>query len=479
MLPGCLALTGDSTRSKPVATQKEARSLMSDLSPLAGSIRADQLNGGCFCVGVDQAALAAALDRETEIPGFAGDLAKTHPWLFARSPVFLPAETLGRMMDVVAAAETAVVLPAYREAALAWTPPLARRDPGPLGAFMGYDFHVTPVGPKLIEINTNAGGAFLNAVLARSQQACCAGVVAGVDAPEPATFQQHIGEMFRNEWRLQNGSGTPATVAILDDDPMAQALYPEFRLAQAQLRAVGLEVLIGDPRDLKLEGDALTLGGVRVDIVYNRLVDFLLEEPAHAVLRQAYERDLVVVTPNPHIYSRLADKQNLTLLSDPERLDRWGLGADHAAVLAATVPRTVLVRPENAAELWADRRNWFFKPVRGHASKAAYRGAKLTRRVWEEIKTAAYVAQAYAAPGERRIQPDDEPVSLKVDVRLYTYGGRMLLAAARLYQGQTTNMRTPGGGFAPVLVLPAVAVNTDPCAGGGVPEHGTACQDRL
>ena len=27
----------------------------------------------------------------------------------------------------------------------------------------------------------------------------------------------------------------------------------------------------------------------------------------------------------------------------------------------------------------------------------------------------------------------------------------MLLVAARLYQGQTTNFRTPGGGFSPVL----------------------------
>ena len=438
---------------------------MSDLSLLAGAGRADELNGGCFCVAVDQGVLSAALDRETQTPGFAEDLARTHPWLFAQSPVFLPAETLDQMMDVVAAAETAVVLPGYREAARAWTPALARRDPGPLGAFMGYDFHVTPAGPKLIEINTNAGGAFLNAVLARSQQACCAGVIAGLESPGPATFQQLIGEMFRNEWRLQNGRGTPATLAILDDDPLEQALYPEFRLAQAQLRAVGLETLIGDPRDLKLEGDALTLGGVRVDIVYNRLVDFLLEEPAHAILRLAYERDLAVVTPNPHIYSRLADKQNLTLLSDPERLSRWGLAAEHVAVLAAAVPPTVLVRPENAAELWADRRNWFFKPVRGHASKAAYRGSKLTRRVWEEIKASAYVAQAYAAPGIRRIQPDDAPVSLKVDVRLYTYGGRLLLAAARLYQGQTTNMRTPGGGFAPVLVLPSVADGADACVG--------------
>jgi hypothetical protein len=28
------------------------------------------------------------------------------------------------------------------------------------------------------------------------------------------------------------------------------------------------------------------------------------------------------------------------------------------------------------------------------------------------------------------------------------------LIAARLWQGQTTNFRTPGGGFAPVLTVP-------------------------
>ncbi|PZO32572.1 MAG: hypothetical protein DCE92_14065, partial [Alphaproteobacteria bacterium] len=129
---------------------------MSDLSTSNGSVRASQLNGGCFCVEVDQTTFAAALDRETEIPGFAAELAQTHPWLFARSSVFLSAETLDQMIAVVAAAETAVMLPAYRGAAAAWNPPLARRDPGPRGVFMGYDFHVTPSGPKLIEINTNA-----------------------------------------------------------------------------------------------------------------------------------------------------------------------------------------------------------------------------------------------------------------------------------------------------------------------------------
>ena len=64
-----------------------------------------------------------------------------------------------------------------------------------------------------------------------------------------------------------------------------------------------------------------------------------------------------------------------------------------------------------------------------------------------------YIAQALAAPSERRIKIDGEVKSLKLDVRLYTYRGSALLTAARIYQGQTTNFRTPGGSFAPVFVV--------------------------
>ena len=68
--------------------------------------------------------------------------------------------------------------------------------------------------------------------------------------------------------------------------------------------------------------------------------------------------------------------------------------------------------------------------------------------MWEEILGGQYVAQALVVPSERRIAAD---TALKVDVRNYVYSGEVQLLAARLYQGQTTNLRTAGGGFAPVL----------------------------
>jgi len=64
-----------------------------------------------------------------------------------------------------------------------------------------------------------------------------------------------------------------------------------------------------------------------------------------------------------------------------------------------------------------------------------------------------YVAQRLALPGERAVTVEGVPQSLKYDVRCYVYDGAIQLVAARLYQGQTTNFRTPGGGFALVRVV--------------------------
>lgn len=416
---------------------------------------AQRLNFGCFCVTLDRSVLAEALDQESGVAGFAGTLAQTHPTLFSNVSVFVPAKALAEMTAVVLAVEAAARLPGFQATALAWADPLAVADPGPLGVLMGYDFHLGADGAKLIEVNTNAGGAFLNAALARAQRLCCASERPQAAVPGAAVFATRVAEMFLNEWRLQRGEGRPCRIAILDDAPATQHLLPEFRLAQALLRSQGLETVMADPADLTVADGEVRVAGQAIDLVYNRLVDFALEAPAHAALREAYREGLVVVTPNPHVYALLADKRNLTLLSDIPRLREWGLGAVHVQSLAHAVPPTVRVSPGNADKLWAERRNLFFKPARGHASKAAYRGDKVTRRVWADIIAGDFVAQTYAEPSLRRVRHEGVTADLKIDVRLYTYAGEVLLVASRLYRGQTTNMRTPGGGFAPVLVEPA------------------------
>ncbi|MEO8605978.1 MAG: hypothetical protein ABI629_25635, partial [bacterium] len=151
------------------------------------------------------------------------------------------------------------------------------------------------------------------------------------------------------------------------------------------------------------------------------------------------------------VYARYADKRHLTVLSDADRLREWGIDAAAIAVLAAGVPATRLVTIAEAEALWTARKQHFFKPLDGYGGKAAYRGDKLTRGTWQQILARPYVAQRLVPPSQRTILLDGVDVPLKLDLRNYVYDGVVQLIAARLYQGQTTNFRTAGGGFAPVF----------------------------
>jgi hypothetical protein len=412
-------------------------------------IYTEQLNLHCACLSLDREALHHALRAGTGDAAFVDELIATRPHLASNVSVFVSREDAAEMMGVVRAVEATAALPAYRAEALDSAE--SQADFGTAGIFMGYDFHITPDGPRLIEINTNAGGAFVAALLGRAQRACCAEVGEALAPTTDHDFDAAVVGMFEEEWRRQRGGGRPAYVAIVDDAPEAQYLYPEFVLAKRLLEAHGIAALIADPRDLVFGDGRLSAAGETIDFVYNRLTDFALEKPGHAALRGAYLAGAAVVSPGPRHHALLADKRNLVRLSNSTRLAAWGLAAEHLSALQA-VPRALVVDPQNADALWAERKRYFFKPYAGHASKAVYRGDKLTKRVWAEIAEGCYIAQEIAAPGERMIGADDERRAMKMDVRLYTYDGRLLLAAARLYQGQTTNFRTPGGGFAPVFL---------------------------
>jgi hypothetical protein len=321
---------------------------------------------------------------------------------------------------------------------------------------MGYDFHLSNTGPQLIEINTNAGGLLLNVALARSQEACCD----EMDWAFPSnarrdSLKQRIFDMFSSEWQQQRGAASWRSVVIVDDAPAEQYLAPEFELFRQLFAQHGISAAIADPSELVWQRGKLHHQGLPVDMVYNRLTDFNLSEPAHLALRKAYEANAVVLTPHPRAHALMADKRNLIALSQNELLLSWGANAADRKLLAGQVPTTRLVTPERANELWTQRRQLFFKPVAGFGAKAAYRGDKLTKRVWAEILESDFVAQALVPPSGRMIEVDGVQTDLKFDIRAYTYAGQVQLLAARMYAGQTTNFRTQGGGFAPVIVVPA------------------------
>jgi hypothetical protein len=66
---------------------------------------------------------------------------------------------------------------------------------------------------------------------------------------------------------------------------------------------------------------------------------------------------LSAVTFNPRAAALLAEKRNLTLLSNGDSLKHWGLAQFHLDVLRTSVPTTVVVSPDHADARWRHRRN--------------------------------------------------------------------------------------------------------------------------
>ena len=432
----------------------------------------DVLNADCTCITLDRSALSNALESEIGDPAFCEQLAKTHPTLMSNVPVFLRHEHAARMAEIIGAIETIANLEPYRKAALQSAPAISRFNPGPIGVFMGYDFHLGADGPKLIEINTNAGGALINAFVARAQKACCV----AVENVIPAQFgdhnaDAHFMEDFHSEWRRQRGDLPLVTIAIVDREPEAQYLYPEFLLFQRLFQRHGIGSVITSPSSLEHRSGRLWFGTQTIDLVYNRSTDFSLGEADHAALHSAYVAGDVALTPNPRSHALFADKRNMVRLADAEMLKGWGVPQHLIEIVQDGIPNTILVTRDRDDELWAQRNHLFFKPASGFGSKAAYRGDKVTRQVWQSILNGTYVAQELVKPSARTVVVDGQREAMKVDVRNYTYDGKVRLVAARLYQGQTTNFRTPGGGFAPVLWQQTGSSHPLGCTSSADPRH--------
>ncbi len=388
------------------------------------------------------------------------------PHLFSGAAVFVTDESIQKQRDIITAIETVIALPAYQQRALTYAPDSAKFIPRAHSVFFGYDFHLTPTGPKLIEINTNAGGALLNTIASRTQKICFdlledesktySTADTFIQAPEEAFI-----EMFFKEWQAERDQQPLHSIAIVDENPQAQYMLPEFLLFKKLFEQKNIKVVICDPSELSHHNQALWHENQRIDLVYNRLTDFCLEDSVNKPLLAAYLEKSVVVTPNPRAHALYADKRNLTILTDEAALIDLGIDIKTRAILLNGIALTISVNPDDSEILWKSRKQLFFKPAKGYGSKAAYRGDKLTKRVFSEILQHDYVAQTLAQPSERQLEVENKTVNFKFDLRHYVYKGHTQLISARLYQGQTTNFRTPGGGFAQVVVVSCRNDKTD------------------
>lgn len=310
------------------------------------------------------------------------------------------------------------------------------------GVFMGYDFHLQNynenITPKLIEINTNAGGAFLNLCLLNAYY----------KNDEANKLANEFIEMFKNEFAIFNNTQNLQTIAIVDENPSEQFLYPEFEICQKILTKNNIQTIISSPENLSLKNNNLYYNNrVKIDFIYNRLTDFYLSSNAkNNALLNAYKNDFAAISPNPKIYDLYANKNNLINLSNAGFLDSLQIDSESKNILLKHIPKIFKVKNDDAENLWKQRKNLFFKTSEGYGSKAVYRGDKLTKKVFAEIiESDAYLAQEIIPPSEHLLKNINSV--MKADFRCYCYNGKIQLVAARLYQGQTTNFRTENGGF--------------------------------
>jgi hypothetical protein len=305
-------------------------------------------------------------------------------------------------------------------------------------------FHLVGDMPRLIEVNTNAGGSLL-AYLAHHPS------LPVVPESLEDRHKRRLLKTFSSEiLQFTNGyKDKPERIAIVDENPEEQHLYAEMKVFADLFREWGSDAVIVDPGKLQASEKGVWFDDERIDFIYNRHCDFYLESNQMAGLRHAYLNGKVCLSPNPHMYGLLADKRRMPLWSDPQAWQDWSLPAADKQLLQELVPNSTLLNEFDLEDLWSQRKQYVFKPVSSFGSRGVLLGEKISRKRFNQLPLEQTLVQEVVPPS---MTETSDFATMKTDFRLYAYRSRVLGVTARLYRGQVTNMRTPGGGFARVKI---------------------------
>lgn len=297
------------------------------------------------------------------------------------------------------------------------------RKPANFSACMSYDFHLTSENKlELIEINTNAAFLALGLDLYH---------FLNLKNPGGSFSEIDLIKMFDHERALLEKN--EKSIAIVDENPSEQRLYIEFLIYKSLFKKHGYTA---DILDIK-NADQFR----NYSLIYNRYTDFYLQEEKSTLLRLLYNENKIQLSPNPYEYFLLADKNRF--------LD-WNKQTTYEK--PSSLLPTYDLGKEDKEKIWSERKNLFFKPKTSFGSKQAYRGSSISRKTFEEIANSDFIGQKFSFPSEVDVTTAEGPQKMKFDLRCYAYQDQLQLVIARLYQGQTTNLRTTGGGFACVKI---------------------------
>jgi len=344
--------------------------------------------------------------------------------LASDTPVSIPRSAFETMLQFSRMVFQLKDNPVYLEALAKSLPQTARITTAWPSVLMGFDFHLTDEGPKLIEINNNAGGLYIgdNRWL-----------------PQPdiselhGSLEQRLIDMFNDDWM---------TIAIMDEDVTGQFMYPEMQAYADLLRRHGRQAMIVNPDDLRSSDNGLLCDGIHIDAIYNRHTDFYLQGEDVAHIRQAYEKGQVVVNPHPRSYALIGDKTRMVDWWRDGLLERC-IDPEAAARIRTVTPETRRLTDMDMDRAWADRKQWVFKPAARHGGKGVLLGKGMSRKRFNLLDVQDTIMQRLVPPSEVEIEGD----RMKLDIRLYMHGETLIALAGRVWLGQVTNFRQPGSGW--------------------------------
>ena len=364
------------------------------------------------------------------------DFLQNHNWkpLFFSDSVPLSSKGYQQMEKVVQSLFQLKNKEAYQNNLSSEAPPLVLKDRKEDSVLMAYDFHLKNGVPKLIEVNTNASGFLMVNSFYQFK-----------NLPYKKA-KEDLKNSFQSEWEKFNqvrGGEAPKKAVLIDQNPFDQKMAVEFFMYKDFFQSMGWFLEICDSHSLKIDdkGYLYTPKGDKIDFIYNRCVDFYFE--SHPFLAKSYEKGTCAISPHPREYY---------LLSDKNRLCDWSLQKGKWPELNH-IKHSLLfsenLNVQNKDEIWKNRKKYFFKIHKGHGGKLVYRGAGLTRKKFNELGQLKSLIQECIPPSKIR---DSQGEEWKIDFRVYVYEDHIQQLAARCYQGQLTNFRETGSGFATVFL---------------------------
>ena len=267
-------------------------------------------------------------------------------------------------------------------------------------------------------------------------------------------------------YREWGGEVDTPRIAIVDwkDVPTSS----EFRILQDYFIAEGFPAVIADPHDLEFNGDYLSSGGFRIDIVYKRVVihEFLGRFGLDHPLIRAYRQRRVCMANS--FRTKLAHKKStFAVLSDP--FYAYLFDSEQFAAIHNHIPWTRHVRPSRTVFhgsefdletlILKEREQFVLKPNDDYGGHGVFLGWESSKRDWQEAVKAAlqkpYLIQERVILEKTSIPAYSDQAYLDelfVDFNPFLFHNEVEGALIRLSPNSLLNV-TSGGGQTALLVL--------------------------